>query len=75
MGIKKLIIVLFLFCCGNYGYSVEFSDSLQASVLTVSPGDELYSTFGHTAIRITDLHNGFDFVFNYLIVFSDSFVS
>lgn len=41
------------------------SDSLRFSVLTVSPGTELYSVFGHTAIRLTDLKNGHDIVFNY----------
>ena len=44
---------------------MELSDSLQVSVLTMSPGTELYSTFGHTAFRIKDLHNGYDIVFNY----------
>lgn len=32
-----------------------FSDAARASVLTCSPGRELYSAFGHTAIRVTDL--------------------
>lgn len=32
-----------------------FSDASKASVLTCTPGTELYSAFGHTAIRITDL--------------------
>lgn len=32
-----------------------FSDASKASILTCSPGTELYSAFGHTAIRITDL--------------------
>jgi hypothetical protein len=33
--------------------------------LTCAPGEELYSTFGHTAIRVTDSVNGTDQVFNY----------
>lgn len=45
--------------------SVELSDSLQISILTESPGTELYSTFGHTAIRVKDLAKGYDIVFNY----------
>lgn len=32
-----------------------FSDAATASILTCSPGTELYSAFGHTAIRVTDL--------------------
>ena len=45
----------------------EFSDAAKASVLTCSPGNELYSAFGHTAFRITDLAADppLDRVFNY----------
>ncbi|WP_339925394.1 DUF4105 domain-containing protein [uncultured Cyclobacterium sp.] len=35
------------------------------SLLTCDPGDELYSTFGHTAVRILELESGQDLVFNY----------
>ena len=44
-----------------------FSDAAQASVLTCSPGRQLYSAFGHTAIRITDLAADppLDRVYNY----------
>ncbi len=45
--------------------AVELSDSAGVSLLTVSPGEELYSAFGHTGIRVTDYKNGFDVVFNY----------
>jgi hypothetical protein len=47
--------------------SVEAQDSshLRISLLTCSPGDELYSTFGHTAIRIVDSSSTNDIVFNY----------
>lgn len=42
-------------------------DSLHVkiSLLTCAPGNELYSTFGHTAIRIIDSTQHSDFVFNY----------
>jgi hypothetical protein len=33
--------------------------------LTCAPGAELYSTFGHTAIRVQDSANGLDEVYNY----------
>lgn len=39
--------------------------SLRVSLLTVSPGEELYSTFGHTALRISDSTGTRDIVFNY----------
>ena len=35
------------------------------SLLTCSPGEELYSAWGHTAIRVTDRNTGSDMVFNY----------
>ncbi|MGB0171764.1 MAG: DUF4105 domain-containing protein [Flavobacteriales bacterium] len=53
-----------------------FSDAAKASVLTCSPGRQLYSAFGHTAIRVTDLAADppLDKVFNYgTFQFSDGF--
>jgi len=35
------------------------------SLLTCDPGDELYSVFGHSAVRVVDLQTGRDLVFNY----------
>ena len=41
------------------------SDSLSVSLLTCSPGRDAASSFGHSAIRITDSTTGRDLVFNY----------
>jgi len=41
------------------------SSHIRISLLTCTPGQELYSTFGHTAIRITDSISLTDYVFNY----------
>ena len=41
------------------------SCSLQISLLTCAPGEELYSTFGHTALRVQDAARGTDYIFNY----------
>jgi hypothetical protein len=41
------------------------SSHIRISLLTCTPGQELYSTFGHTAIRITDSISVTDYVFNY----------
>ncbi|MGZ5286356.1 MAG: lipoprotein N-acyltransferase Lnb domain-containing protein, partial [Flavisolibacter sp.] len=38
---------------------------LRISLLTCSPGEELYSTFGHTALRVQDMQTGTDHVYNY----------
>ncbi|HNR07020.1 MAG TPA: DUF4105 domain-containing protein [Saprospiraceae bacterium] len=40
-------------------------DSLRISLLSCSPGAELYSIFGHSAIRVTDEASGTDRVYNY----------
>jgi hypothetical protein len=62
---KKLLFILFCLSLGLTSRAVTLSDSLEISVLTVSPGTELYSTFGHSAVRIRDLINKYDLVFNY----------
>lgn len=41
------------------------SSRLQVSLITCSPGAELYSVFGHTALRIFDSTAGTDIVYNY----------
>ncbi len=41
------------------------SDKAEISLLTGSAGDELYSTFGHSAIRVKDPEKGLDLVYNY----------
>jgi Domain of unknown function (DUF4105) len=41
------------------------SSHLRISLLTCTPGDELYSTFGHTAIRVIDSSSTSDIVYNY----------
>jgi len=38
---------------------------LEFSLLTCTPGEELYSSFGHSAIRLKNFENGSDIVFNY----------
>jgi hypothetical protein len=43
----------------------DSSMHLKISLLTCSPGEELYSIFGHTALRITDSVQQTDLVYNY----------
>lgn len=40
-------------------------DSIEISLLTCSPHEEVYSLYGHTAIRYVDKKTGQDLVFNY----------
>jgi hypothetical protein len=44
---------------------LSFSDSAKISLLTCTPGNEVYEKFGHTAIRINDTKTNIDVVFNY----------
>lgn len=46
-------------------YRSQLSEQAQISLITVAPGDELYSGFGHSALWIEDQANGISVVFNY----------
>ncbi len=43
----------------------KLSDSAFASLITCGPGNDFYTTFGHTALRICDSARKTDIVFNY----------
>ena len=45
--------------------SVIKMDSIEFSLLTCSPHEEIYSLYGHTAIRYHDLRTGEDLAFNW----------
>ncbi|GAE20499.1 DUF4105 domain-containing protein [Bacteroides pyogenes] len=45
--------------------SASQNDSVHISLLTCSPGEEIYTLFGHTAIRYQNLSRNIDVVFNY----------
>ncbi len=59
-----LIFSIFLFSISKT-FAQQDSCNLQVSLLTVTPGEELYSTFGHSAIRIRDTVTNQDIVYNY----------
>lgn len=58
---------LFLLLCLSFQsvFSQNVSNQAEISVITCGPGNELYSTFGHTAIRVKDPVYRFDKVYNY----------
>ncbi|HEX2607740.1 MAG TPA: DUF4105 domain-containing protein [Flavisolibacter sp.] len=60
---KQFLLSLFLLVALK-GASQD-SCQLRISLLTCAPGEELYSTFGHTAIRVQDMGRNADLVFNY----------
>lgn len=73
---KKSILILSLLCClvtitisaaspVTDRDTVPGTSRLRISVLTCAPGEELYSLFGHTALRIINNANGTDIIYNY----------
>ena len=64
--LKHIFFFLFSFI---FFYSSAKSQTdtchLQISLLTYSPGEELYSTFGHSALRVQDNSTGLDIIYNY----------
>jgi hypothetical protein len=68
-SLKEIGLVLFL---SIYCFFALLTDSkcavspnAEISVLTLKPGGELYSLFGHTAIRLRDAENNSDFIYNF----------
>jgi hypothetical protein len=64
---RRLIgsVIFFILLLGTHPSSAQDTCNLRISLLTCSPGEELYSTFGHTAIRVTNRSTGTDIVYNY----------
>lgn len=68
---KKSIFIpiFFIFSLFSFNSSVLSaqipSDSITFSLLTCSPGEEIYTLFGHTAIRCQNHTKDYDLVFNY----------
>ncbi len=62
---KALIYLLLVFSSLSFSQNPKLSENTQVSVFTCDRGAQLYSTFGHTALRIKDEANQLDVVFNY----------
>lgn len=63
--ISFLIVLLTIITNNSYGQTPLLSKSALVSVLTCGTGNESYSMFGHTAIRISDPEQFIDVVYNY----------
>lgn len=63
----KKILPVFLIAFSSFVASYAQTDSshLRITLLTCSPGAELYSTFGHSALRVIDSVTFTDKVYNY----------
>jgi hypothetical protein len=59
------ILLSFILLINITASSAQDSCRIRVSLLTCSPGSELYSIFGHSALRIVDSTVGTDIVYNY----------
>ena len=62
---RKILLLVLIICFKMSFAQSDTSSRLQISLVTCAPGNELYSIFGHTAIRIFDSANGSDVFYNY----------
>ncbi len=60
----RFLLVYTMACLPTCIFSQD-SSHLRISLLTCTPGEELYSTFGHSAFRIIDSNSVTDYVFNF----------
>ncbi len=61
---RNIIAVIGLLFSGSLT-AFPVTDSTRISLLTVAPGEELYSSFGHSAIRVSDPVAGFNICYNW----------
>jgi hypothetical protein len=54
-----------LFTSVSFSQNQKLSEKATVSIISCGSGAELYSIYGHTAIRITDAKNYIDLVYNY----------
>lgn len=68
-----LILILASYICS--AAPKILSDSAQIYLLTCTPGEQVWSKYGHTGIRVVDINQKLDIVFNYGIfnLMSDDF--
>ncbi|MFZ0597405.1 MAG: DUF4105 domain-containing protein [Flavobacterium sp.] len=62
---KTLFSLLLLLSFMGFSQSLPLSKDAKISVITCGLGNETYSYFGHTAIRVADPANNIDVVYNY----------
>jgi len=65
--LKFITITVVFFLIFSYPpiQAQTLSQNSEISLITCNPGEELYSVFGHSAIRVKDMEKGIDWVYNY----------
>lgn len=76
---KKYILSILLLCSSLYGAACPDSllvrdvrDSIRVSLVTCSPGTEVYAVYGHTALRVEIPAQGVDLAVNYGLFMFDA---
>lgn len=64
MILRRTLLFLALLLFFLQGYAQQM-DSIRASLITCSPGQEVYALYGHTALRLQNFSANQDLVFNY----------
>jgi hypothetical protein len=62
--LPALLFIILLVSSKTFAQT-PLSPASNISLLTCGPGDEMYSVFGHTAIRVNDPATGVDVVYNF----------
>jgi hypothetical protein len=62
---RSFLYIIYFFPILFFSQELKLSDSSQVSVITVKQGENLYDSFGHSAIRVKDSFNKLDRVYNY----------
>lgn len=69
---RSYLLCFFLLFTFALDAQKTLSENAKISLLTCGSGDEAYSTFGHTAIRVKDANQDLDYAFHYgLFDFND----
>jgi hypothetical protein len=69
--IFRLILTVLLLLSETPGHSQQKAPELRFYLFTYSPGQELYSSFGHSAIRVINPLENSDIVYNYGVFYFD----
>lgn len=64
-ALSALLAIAFLPSAAEEAIKPEAEGALEVSLVTILPGTSLYSSFGHSAIRMNDRRTGQDRLYNY----------
>lgn len=62
---KHCILLLSVFLYSAMASGQNLTDETRISLITCGPGDDLYATFGHSALHVYDERYGIDKIYNY----------